>query len=61
MRNKVTQVRNECPSQNVGTARIVCGAGSMKRHGVRPSVCRVSQHGLDRSLLHDQRDFGHVP
>ena len=22
-----------------GTARIACGAGSVKRHGVRPSVC----------------------
>jgi len=31
----------------IGTARIVCGAGSTKRYGVRPSVRPVclSQHG----------------
>ena len=28
----------------IGTARIVCRVGSMKRYGVRPSVC-LSQHG----------------
>ena len=26
----------------VGTSRIACGAGSMQRHGVRPSVCPVA-------------------
>jgi len=26
----------------IGTVRIVCGAGSMRRYGVRPSVPRLS-------------------
>jgi len=25
----------------IGTAHIVCGAGCMKRYGVRPSVCPI--------------------
>ena len=25
----------------IGTARIVCAAGSLQRYGVRPSVCRI--------------------
>ena len=41
----------------IPTARIVCEAKSMKRYGVRPSVClsvRLSQHGptTANSLLH---------
>ena len=43
----------------IGTARIACGAESMKRHGVRPSVPAWTPAGgdIDR-LLHGAQQRG---